>query len=953
MRNRLRIIRQYLITLNLFDTDTDDDYVKRNEILSTRIYLITLSLLLAVLTLYTALQTETTLITVKTPSQTQYEQLKLFDDNGLYCPCKQIAIKYKDFLNISPRYHEICSSGFVTQTWIDYLFYENTSYYYQLDFRRDGASKFQILRALCEHAQRRITDSLNAFYSTRLTTNTLISSDVFDVQASSFVDLFQRTVPSSFQTLVQLIRQATISNGLFSAIDTANAYTFYPPSTAPIILTGIYYHEVIDKNFDCYCDNTTVCQFPAGIYAAVERYDHAGSRWLFGPNITSNTANIEATFLIPGMNVGCNPIESLMRSTLECFYERACLNQIGSYIYHSSLSIDAFKVLHASSPKRNATIEVLSNDLFVEQWMIIKSYSKFFDRCQPSFCQYKHDQTQSLIKILATMISLYGGLRLVLNVIIPFGVKFIRRKKQSQQQHDEMTDTGNVHCSFPMNPIKNDFLLVSRRTRAYVLLVAMIKFIFKLNIFSKHSTDELEQRNGRLSTKLYFIVSIVCLIVFGTYIASDRKTKTEFIYHPTQLQFEQLQNQSVHGLQCPCSKISIKYSAFVTVNPFYHQVCSSVFASNLWYDAYAIWNIPSPCYRPSFANLASFYFSLLSTYCRSVNETIYLGLAQFYASDYITAAAISESQFNSDVIPYIRSFQANMQTSYQEQRNLIQSTISDNQMITLRRTNFLLTGLRINNTIELNPSIRGYDNCTCGTNAACHQSVGLCTPKRRHQIQGMLFSCFMSDSLLMSTTECFFNQSCLDTIKLYMRSSAPIYSKLIALNSSKASRYRINETIGTIVNNLFIENWNSIYSYSNYYEKCKPDHCAYMIQQGPSYVSVFTQCLGIYGGLSIIIRFLIPLLVNVTRRKKRQHAGTDLLSENRVTKQVPSMFSAFNIHSNASIHAFHQNQNVEFECVTKWFHQSGKNPTTDSGHPFVFHCLYHHSIHSSSLHFFE
>ncbi len=84
--------------------------------------------------------------------------------NSSECPCELISVPYENFISILPIYDQICSSDFVSQQWIDYLFYENTSYYFQLDFRHSALAQFQILRTLCQQAQQVVDNSLTQFY---------------------------------------------------------------------------------------------------------------------------------------------------------------------------------------------------------------------------------------------------------------------------------------------------------------------------------------------------------------------------------------------------------------------------------------------------------------------------------------------------------------------------------------------------------------------------------------------------------------------------------------------------------------------------------------------------------------------------------------------------------------------------------------------------------------------
>ncbi|UJR19472.1 hypothetical protein I4U23_022603 [Adineta vaga] len=444
LRDRCNIIYRVLSEINLFETEIDDEHSKRNEILSTRWYIIILILILSLITLYTLLQSQTNIITISFPTKNQYEQIKSF--NNLQCKCEQISISYKHFLNIIPQYNEICLSDFISEKWINYLFSQNLSYHFQLDFRHDASSRFQLLRTLCQQSAQTINDNLNEFYSLELITNELISMNLFHSEINTFIELFKIRTISSFQNLLKLIRQTTIVNGLLSGIETCFVYAFHPRNLSRIFLAGIYYYEnsIEGKIFDCYCDQVTACQNPQGIYGNINRYDYPGSDWPDYPVRNPNTEAINATYLIPGFVVGCRPIESLLRSTSECLFEQKCLNQIGFYINYTSISIDSFSILNQSESIRNITIETLANNLFVKQWIIEKSYEKYFDYCQPLFCQYKIEQKQSFIQIFATIISLYGGLRIVLQFIIPNIVKFIRKKRQST--NDEINIPKGQYC---------------------------------------------------------------------------------------------------------------------------------------------------------------------------------------------------------------------------------------------------------------------------------------------------------------------------------------------------------------------------------------------------------------------------------------------------------------------------------------------------------------------------
>ena len=108
-----------------------------------------------------------------------------------------------------------------------------------------------------------------------------------------------------------------------------------------------------------------MCKFLAGIYADINQYDYAGSVWT-GTGVNASTSIINVTVILPGIFVGCQPIESLLQSTTECLFEEACLKEISSYVNYSMIPIQPFSVPNRSRFPPQTTIETLVNELFVE-----------------------------------------------------------------------------------------------------------------------------------------------------------------------------------------------------------------------------------------------------------------------------------------------------------------------------------------------------------------------------------------------------------------------------------------------------------------------------------------------------------------------------------------------------------------------------------------------------------
>ena len=89
------------------------------------------------------------------------------------------------------------------------------------------------------------------------------------------------------------------------------------------------------------------------------------------------------------------------------------------------------------------------------------------------------------------------------------------------------------------------------------------------------------------------------------------------------------------------------------------------------------------------------------------------------------------------------------------------------------------------------------------------------------------------------------------------------------LKTNITSRFQPNSTIADILNALGIEDWNERISYTGYYEHCNPINCFYTVTKKFNIPTVVTTVVGLVGGLSVILRILIPPIIKFLRRYRR------------------------------------------------------------------------------------
>ena len=428
LKELFQLIKRKLIELNLFKSvPPSQDEVLRQERYTTRIYLIVLLLTVTILGLFTSIRPQTIRIIIKSPSLTDFIQLYEQHSLTLDCPCSQPAIDKKFICHIKPQYHEICLSEFVSSEWINAQFFHqyisifenNFSLLLTHDIRYQSQFHFQLLSTLCYMANQTIQDFLQLFYQTKFISNQMLSNQSFQIQIDLIMDQFKRTVPESFQRTFNLIKTNFENNLFITPMNSNFRIHGNVDGTMPSVqLTEFGHHQpkipgctlwtLTHDIYGCYC-------FPSSFEECVRK------TIIFEGNTQS---------IIPGMFQSWFPFQSLLMSTLECFYNDTCLSQILEYI-NSTESTTNFTTLNSSLLSLNDDnneydkIESLANNLFLQSWMNGSSFESYFNHCKPLTCEHTYESRPDLIYIVTKTIGLIGGVNVFLSLLLPFVVKFV------------------------------------------------------------------------------------------------------------------------------------------------------------------------------------------------------------------------------------------------------------------------------------------------------------------------------------------------------------------------------------------------------------------------------------------------------------------------------------------------------------------------------------------------
>lgn len=266
-KNPFVAIRSYLVDsfnrLNLF---SDHPYWSLNltsseQIFSTRLFLILISICLLILSIYSSLILVTNQMTLEKFSLNDFERLEKLYPQTINVPCTEISIMYDKFLNVSPILHEVCSSPFVTTRWISSLFLPNATSHNILDFRTYGFAHYRSLKLFCRIARQTIRDNQRRFSSNYFTNRYVLSRNQFNEISSVLFHNFQKNLLTNEKQTARLISMMTARNRLISALRT-NYYIQSKPGSRNYITYNAAYRS---NQSICDCRlNGNQCFYPAG-----------------------------------------------------------------------------------------------------------------------------------------------------------------------------------------------------------------------------------------------------------------------------------------------------------------------------------------------------------------------------------------------------------------------------------------------------------------------------------------------------------------------------------------------------------------------------------------------------------------------------------------------------------------------------------------------------------------
>ena len=475
-----RPIHQRIVTLNLFPLLSDI----KDGIYATRVYFLTLYIALLILIFYASISVQLRTITISHPSLDVYEKLHNQYSSTIVCPCTRLSMPYQSVMNVQLRFHQICSSDFVNgDVWLLYFGMLSEIYFYAYDFRIMGLELFRLLEILCKMAIDTVQNELKVFNDTQSVSVEVMTKDRFNAQTSVLIGQFQRQVferkkknlvedfssdhfqvGTSLLDLFALIRTSIQLNQLDNFGGTvAFLAQLVEDDPASICL-------ILNNDFDngCSCGTDTSC---------------AGGQGFYCGGLSCSSDILEPNQTIPGLVRSCLLIDSLLASSLQCFYNASCIHmlielrsfEVGELEYDPRLlDIHPLDSTIKSRFLPETTLDPIFSQLFIEDWSNSSNFTAYYNQCAPDQCTYTYQERFNRAYLISTILGIIGGLSVALKILIPPIITLLRRIYQ--------------HCHRPAQPITNEASIEPGKNEHFVYLVDID---FEFQVFLVHLIENM------------------------------------------------------------------------------------------------------------------------------------------------------------------------------------------------------------------------------------------------------------------------------------------------------------------------------------------------------------------------------------------------------------------------------------------------------------------------------
>lgn len=394
----IRNICSNLLSFNLFGSAS----IVENQLWATRIYIVLLIACVITISLKTSFEQQTILISVQYPNEEEFNRLHIQYSTTLTCPCSRTSVEYKNFITFSVQYHQLCHSYFVSPTWSMALMNAYGDMWINPGAVLLGTHS-AILFYLCNQTDVIVYLAVNDFLSRKIINIEAMPQSLFESQLNSYIERFLQETSTNFrQTLAYITDTFRINQ--FQHKFMSSWLTTLSTEQELFVLNSIPLAYVNDS-VECVCAHSLApCSTPI---------------------IFTNSSGYR--FYANGLMESCLPIDGVRSSTLECFFDRECVDLLANMTqFFNNALIPTLESSELIRFTKETPLNTIIDELFIESWHSSLNYSDYFVKCAPKTCQYSLVQSNNTVEVVVTLIGLYGGLVFSLRIIVWYGLVLSR-----------------------------------------------------------------------------------------------------------------------------------------------------------------------------------------------------------------------------------------------------------------------------------------------------------------------------------------------------------------------------------------------------------------------------------------------------------------------------------------------------------------------------------------------
>lgn len=379
-------------------------------------------------------------------------------------------------------------------------------------------------------------------------------------------------------------------------------------------------------------------------------------------------------------------------------------------------------------------------------------------------------------------------------------------------------------------------------------------------------------------TRVYLTLLAITVAIVLFYSSIIDRIVVKTYLNPSIADYEQLIDLDLTTVDCPCARISIPYSTFVTQLEVesYHQICSYDIISNIFKDLYVVQGFQNTWDRSDYRSWNSSFVDGLSRLCRLANDSVQNDIDTFLASNMLVYQLIPRIRFEDEIDAALNRVKTATSVAFARTLDLLRTIFQANSLLDAYLSNWQF--ILVNNVISSNTTLLSVprnqaDGCSCMTTRACSTPAQVLLVEngtRNHTIEGLVLGCFVLETILRSSLSCFYSISCVQNFQRAIIFAFPnlVENWNLALNATQ-TRFSVNDTIETLAYDMFIESWAENVSYEMFFEACTAKECTYSYHVGFDILEIITTFLSVFSGLSLGLRLLVPCLISVVGRARQ------------------------------------------------------------------------------------